>query len=404
MRSRSTAHTHTVPPGGLGDAPRQLPRRARTCSGESRWPTSAPSRTVPSASSSASPIARTSSDRRRGLVAEDRERLERGHALGRRRQLGDVEAAEASRRAATTQRGLYSARSSRGEPRRGGDRLGRRTGAEPSPAPRWRSSQSVAASSGSRSARRTQGPAPSPAGARGLVRHPRAQLNPAGTPRWPGRSRARGSGRARRGRTARTAPPSRRPLRARRPTSARPVRRRERGERGGRPGRVDAVERARPLPDDREQSPPMPVECGSVTHRTAAAQIAASTAEPPSRRTSRPASVASGWLEATIASEATDAARAGSEHEKLTSTSGPRRAEPLGPDPARARGRPRTSQPAAASTNAVRPADVDQRPLRRPARRPRSSSASVDPAAVPAPVVRPLARQREARARAVASA
>ena len=30
-----------------------------------------------------------------GLVAEDRERLEHGHALGRRRQLGDVEAAEA---------------------------------------------------------------------------------------------------------------------------------------------------------------------------------------------------------------------------------------------------------------------------------------------------------------------
>ena len=55
----------------------------------------------------------------------------------------------------------------------------------------------------------------------------------------------------------------------------------------------------------------MPVAWGSVTHRTAAAQIAASTAFPPSRNASRPASVASGWLEATIACDATAAARVG---------------------------------------------------------------------------------------------
>src|ERR1700733_15189692 len=109
-------------------------------------------------------------------------------------------------------------------------------------------------------------------------------------------------------------------------------------------------------------SPPMPVECGSVTHRTAAAQIAASIAVPPSRKTSRPASVASGWLDATIASEATDAARAGVSANDIDS--GPRRAEPLGADPARvtsAVGEPTGRR----LDERVRAADVDPRPFLR---------------------------------------
>src|SRR5262245_56367318 len=47
-------------------------------------------------------------------------------------------------------------------------------------------------------------------------------------------------------------------------------------------------------------SPPIPVELGSTTLRTAAALMAASTALPPSCRTRRAAAEASGWLVATM--------------------------------------------------------------------------------------------------------
>ena len=55
----------------------------------------------------------------------------------------------------------------------------------------------------------------------------------------------------------------------------------------------------------------MPVASGSVTHRTAAAQIAASAALAPARRSSTAARLASGWLVATIARVETVAARLG---------------------------------------------------------------------------------------------
>jgi hypothetical protein len=58
-------------------------------------------------------------------------------------------------------------------------------------------------------------------------------------------------------------------------------------------------------------SPPIPVDIGSVTQRTAAAATAASTALPPRSNARRPARVASGWLVATIASPATADGRAG---------------------------------------------------------------------------------------------
>ena len=48
----------------------------------------------------------------------------------------------------------------------------------------------------------------------------------------------------------------------------------------------------------------MPVDMGSVTERTAAAAMAASTAFPSRSRIRNPALVASGWLVATIASAA----------------------------------------------------------------------------------------------------
>ena len=47
-------------------------------------------------------------------------------------------------------------------------------------------------------------------------------------------------------------------------------------------------------PTSTKQSPPMPVMCGSVMHRTAAAVTAASAALPPRFRTSSAASVACG--------------------------------------------------------------------------------------------------------------
>ena len=51
-------------------------------------------------------------------------------------------------------------------------------------------------------------------------------------------------------------------------------------------------------------SPPRPVDIGSVTHSTAAAAMAASTALPPASKARNPACVARGWLVATIASVA----------------------------------------------------------------------------------------------------
>src|SRR5207253_8531211 len=58
-----------------------------------------------------------------------------------------------------------------------------------------------------------------------------------------------------------------------------------------------------------KQSPPIPVDIGSVTQRTAAAASAASAAFPPRSSIRRPARVASGWLVATIASAATAGGR-----------------------------------------------------------------------------------------------
>ena len=43
-----------------------------------------------------------------------------------------------------------------------------------------------------------------------------------------------------------------------------------------------------------KQSPPMPVDCGSITHSTAQAATAASSALPPARSTSSAVSVAAG--------------------------------------------------------------------------------------------------------------
>ena len=63
-----------------------------------------------------------------------------------------------------------------------------------------------------------------------------------------------------------------------------------------------------------KRSPPMPVDIGSVTQRTAAAARAASTALPPRSSARRPARVASGWLVATMASAATAGGRKGEDH------------------------------------------------------------------------------------------
>ena len=58
-----------------------------------------------------------------------------------------------------------------------------------------------------------------------------------------------------------------------------------------------------------KQSPPIPVDMGSVTQSTAAAASAASAAFPPRSSARNPARVASGWLVATIASAATAGGR-----------------------------------------------------------------------------------------------
>ena len=44
----------------------------------------------------------------------------------------------------------------------------------------------------------------------------------------------------------------------------------------------------------------MPLDCGSTSASTICTAIAASSAEPPARRISRPASAASGWAAATM--------------------------------------------------------------------------------------------------------
>jgi hypothetical protein len=64
---------------------------------------------------------------------------------------------------------------------------------------------------------------------------------------------------------------------------------------GARPEPFSACTRPVPAGAYRQkQSPPMPVECGSITPSTATAATAASTALPPARSTSMAASVAAG--------------------------------------------------------------------------------------------------------------
>ncbi len=58
-----------------------------------------------------------------------------------------------------------------------------------------------------------------------------------------------------------------------------------------------------------KQSPPIPVDIGSVTQSTAAAASAASAAFPPRSSIRSPACVASGWLVATIARPVTHGPR-----------------------------------------------------------------------------------------------
>ena len=60
-----------------------------------------------------------------------------------------------------------------------------------------------------------------------------------------------------------------------------------------------------------KQSPPMPVECGSITPSTATAATAASSALPPARNTSSPASVAAGIEVATMPLVPNDGLRPG---------------------------------------------------------------------------------------------
>jgi len=61
-----------------------------------------------------------------------------------------------------------------------------------------------------------------------------------------------------------------------------------------------------------KQSPPMPVICGSTTHRTATAVTAASAALPPARNASMAARLASGCEVAAMPSQAMTAERPGS--------------------------------------------------------------------------------------------
>jgi len=68
---------------------------------------------------------------------------------------------------------------------------------------------------------------------------------------------------------------------------------------GERPDPLSAVT-ARPSKWSAKQSPPSPVEHGSVTASAAAAATAASAAFPPARRIATPVSVANRWLVATM--------------------------------------------------------------------------------------------------------
>ena len=64
---------------------------------------------------------------------------------------------------------------------------------------------------------------------------------------------------------------------------------------GARPEPFSAITLPAPAGAYRQkQSPPMPVDCGSITHSTAAAATAASSALPPSRSTSSAVNVAAG--------------------------------------------------------------------------------------------------------------
>ena len=244
------------------------------------------------------------------------------------------------------------------EPRRPRDRVRRRAGVEERRSLGGDRRRASPPAPGAGSARRTPVAARTPPARAGSCATRGRSWIPQERRRGRGRSPARGIDRARPGRSARTARPSRRP----RPGHPRTSGRAPRAARGGADrGAGPAASMPSSPPEGSRtianRSPPMPVACGSVTHRTAAAQIAASTALPPSRRTSRPASVASGWLEATIASAATDAARVG-DSEKLTGSRSGRSAR-SGSGPAAC---PSADEPAGRRLDeAGRAAHVDQR-------------------------------------------
>src|SRR5437763_12430382 len=85
-----------------------------------------------------------------------------------------------------------------------------------------------------------------------------------------------------------------------------------------------------------KQSPPMPVICGSITHRTAAAVTAASAALPPARSTSMAAKLASGFEVAAMPSRAITGERPGRWKSRIELKVGPqlRRSCRRPPDPA----------------------------------------------------------------------
>ena len=70
---------------------------------------------------------------------------------------------------------------------------------------------------------------------------------------------------------------------------------------GARPEPLSAITRPSPAGAYKQkQSPPMPVDCGSITPSTATAATAASSALPPARSTSSAVSVAAGMLVAAM--------------------------------------------------------------------------------------------------------
>ena len=325
-----------------------------------------------------------------GLVAEDRERLERGDALGRWRQLCDVDAAVGARRAARPTAARYSARSSRVSQVASDDRLRGRARVEelrPVRGDRRTASPPTRATGTSPP---NAGGGPNADGARGLVRQTSAQLNPAGTP-----SRASVDRRAP-GKRSSPSRPNRRdssshPATA--PGTSTDVRAGRGGRLGGgqprrRPGGVDPVHGARAR---RARS--------RTDRRRCRSRVARSRTGPRRRRSRRrPRSRLRGarrgrraWRAAgsrrPSPCDATAAARDG-DRPNDTRPQVPGRPEPLGTDPARVV--PAVDQPAGgcldervraayvhARLHRWRPGDVfEQRP--------------VDPPAAALPIVRPL--------------